>query len=140
MCRSALPQRNSMADRPLKKLRVFVLEDEVLVAMLLEDMLRDIGCVVAGLAITVDEGLAHVASVEADIAVLDVNVGGAESFAIAEGFAARGIPIVFSTGYAEADLPERWRDWPRMAKPYTVADLAAALTVALDGPPAHQPA
>jgi CheY-like chemotaxis protein len=129
-----------MANRPLQKFRILVAEDEALLAMLLEDMLREIGCESVRWVATAEEGIALADTVDVDVALLDVNLNGVPSFALAECLAARGIPIVFSTGYAEVDLPERWRGRPLAAKPYTTADLVAALTSALNDPATQQPA
>jgi len=123
-----------MTGRQPEKSRVFLVEDEALVAMLLEDMLAELGCVPSCTASSLAEGIEQVASVEADIAIIDVNLGGEPSFPIAERLAARGIPVVFSTGYGASDLPPAWRDRPIVAKPFTTEGLRAALAEVFDAP------
>ncbi|MBU1324147.1 MAG: response regulator [Alphaproteobacteria bacterium] len=115
----------------LKDRRVLVVEDESLVAMLLETMLEDMGCLTVGPASSVDEGLRMVDEEEMDAALLDVNVGGTPVFAVAAALEARGIPLVFSTGYGEGGLPENWRGRPTVQKPFTEAVIRDALMKAL---------
>ena len=87
-------------------LRVLVVEDEALVAMQLEDMLDELGCVVVDVAGTVSRGvaLAADAAVALDGAILDVNLGGEKVYPVAERLAARGVPFVFCTGYGVAGI------------------------------------
>ncbi|PAU65850.1 hypothetical protein BZL41_04930 [Pseudomonas sp. PIC25] len=112
--------------------RVLLIEDETLVAFLLEDILLELGCTLVGLAASVDEGLRLASSVEADIAILDINVAGVQVYPVAERLAERRIPFVFSTGYGASGLPERWQDRPVLSKPYMLSDLESALRTALN--------
>lgn len=119
-----------MTSRPsLRGLRLLVVEDEALVAMLVEDMLTDLGCVVVGVAGSVAKGLAVVGSEEVsfDGAVLDVNLGGEKVFPVADALAARGVPFVFATGYGAAGVAGRYAKAPVIAKPFGLPDLEAAL-------------
>ncbi|WP_371514679.1 response regulator [Brevundimonas denitrificans] len=85
--------------------KVLVVEDESLVAMLLETILEDMGCIPVGPVSTVDEGVQKAENEpDLDLALLDVNVAGRQVFPVAEALARRGIPMVFSTGYGEAGL------------------------------------
>ena len=108
--------------------RVLVIEDESLVAMLLETILDDMGCAVVGPESNIDDGLRS-ATTEGtlDAALLDVNVAGREVFPVAEALKARGVPFVFSTGYGEAGLPEHWRGHPTIQKPFTESAIRDAL-------------
>ena len=112
--------------------RVLIVEDESLVAMLLETILEDMGCVPVGPAATVDEGLQLANDSEpVDAALLDVNVAGRQVFPIAEALRARGVPFVFSTGYGEGGLPDEWRGLPTLQKPFTEAAVRDALMKAM---------
>ena len=111
--------------------RIFIVEDETFVAMLLEDMLADLGFEVAGAASTVEEGLRLASTIEADAAVLDVNVAGVQVFPVAERLAERGVPILFSTGYGRDGVPAPWADRPIVAKPFLREQLEAGLREAL---------
>ena len=108
--------------------RVLVIEDESLVAMLLETILEDMGCAVVGPEANIDDGLiAATTEASLDAALLDVNVAGREVFPVAEALRARGVPFVFSTGYGEAGLPEHWRGNPTIQKPFTEGAIFDAL-------------
>lgn len=113
--------------------RVLVVEDESLVAMLLETILSDMGCEIVGPASNVQDGLRVASQATAlDAALLDVNVAGQKVFPIAEALKARGVPFVFSTGYGESGLPEIWRGNPTIQKPFTEAAIHDALMNALN--------
>jgi CheY-like chemotaxis protein len=115
-----------MGDR-VKGLRLFVVEDEALVAMLLEDMLLDLGCVVVGIAGSVREALGRLGGARADGAILDVNIGGEMVFPVADALAEKGTPFVFVTGYGRAGLGDRYPGAPVLTKPYSPSDLADVL-------------
>jgi CheY-like chemotaxis protein len=115
--------------------RVLVVEDEALVAMLLEDMLGDLGCEVLGPVMRIRDALAMVAQADAriDVAILDVNVAGERSFSVAEALRAKGTPFVMSTGYDEGGIDEPWRGGPILRKPFLSGDLERVLRDALGG-------
>ncbi len=111
---------------------ILVVEDESLVAMLLETILEDMGCTPLGPISTVEEALKVVAGdAPFDGALLDVNVAGKEVFPVAAALKERGVPFVFSTGYGEGGLPEEWRGQPTLQKPFTEDAVQQALMKAL---------
>jgi len=103
--------------------RVLLVEDENLVAMLLEDMLAELGHSVVGPVARLKKGLEMAQREAIDLAILDVNINGEQVYPVAEALAARGIPFVFSTGYGERGLPPRYRDHPTLQKPFRQDDL-----------------
>lgn len=106
----------------LNGLRVFVVEDEAAITMLLEDMLLEFGCEIVGPASRVDSAC-EIARVDAiDLAILDVNIAGQTIAPVVDALAARSIPIIFSTGYGDG-LHESLRGRPILEKPFTQADL-----------------
>jgi CheY-like chemotaxis protein len=107
--------------------RILVVEDEALVAMLVEDALLDAGFGLIGPARTVAQALDLLATERPDAAVLDLNLGGENSLSVADQLADRGIPFVVATGYGAAGLPARHGQVPVLPKPYDPADLTAAL-------------
>lgn len=107
--------------------RVLVVEDEVMVSWTLEDMLTELGCQVVGPAARVDQALAIVDTEAIDVAVLDVNLNGQKSFPVADALVARNVPFVFSTGYDTAGIPDGYRVFPMMQKPYAREYLVRAL-------------
>lgn len=113
-------------------IRVLLVEDETLVALMIEDMIDDIGAMRIGTASTIDEAMMTLESAQPDIAVLDINVGGEQVFPVCERLADLGIPFVFSTGYGQHGVPEQWQASPVLQKPYTAPQLANALACCLD--------
>jgi len=115
------------------KSRVLIVEDEALVAMLLEDMLIDAGYAVAGTMSAIQPALEFVAEDAAafEVAILDVNLRGQPIFPVAEALVAAGKPFVFATGYGAGSLPETWRDRPTLQKPFGAGDVERALATAL---------
>jgi CheY-like chemotaxis protein len=110
-----------MTESPLLTgLRVLVVEDEAMVAMMIEDMLSDLGCVVMDVAGTVSRGvaLANDPELALDGAILDINLGGEKVYPVAVALAARRVPFIFSTGYSVAGVAEQFAHIPILAKPY----------------------
>ena len=118
-----------MTDLPLAGLRVLVVEDETLVAMLLEDMLGDMGCEVAATASRIAQAveLARDPGLAFDVAILDVNVAGESITPVAQALSERPTPFVFATGYGESGVPEAFRGRPVLQKPFGMADVQARL-------------
>jgi CheY-like chemotaxis protein len=111
----------------MKRLRVLLVEDEGLVAMMLEDLLEDLGCEVAGSLASVGAALAWIeAGGSADMALLDVNLSGEPVFPVADALKARGVPYAFATGYDEGHDP-RFKDAPLLGKPIRQERLEALL-------------
>lgn len=115
----------------LKGRRVLVVEDEMMIAMLVEDMLADLGCAVVGPAHGLEAALELARGDGIDAALLDVNLAGQPVFAVADALRAKGVPAIFSTGYGEAGLREVDQGSPVLQKPFRAGDLAKALTAAL---------
>ncbi|KKB10019.1 response regulator [Devosia chinhatensis] len=115
-----------MSDAPIK--RIFVVEDETLVLFNLQDILSDLGWTLVGQAMSLPQAEALAASVEQpDAAILDVNIGGQKVFPAATILAARGVPILFATGYGREGLPPEWQERPVIVKPYSQRDVEVAL-------------
>jgi CheY-like chemotaxis protein len=123
----------------LKDIRVLIVEDEAMVTMLIEDILDELGCKVAGVASELGEALSKSEEEEFDIAILDVNLNGARSFRVAEKLAELRIPFVFSTGYGFAGVPTAFHGVPVLVKPFREHDLRDALATALQSAVAPLP-
>ena len=111
--------------------RVLLVEDELMIRMLLEDMLGELGYTVAAEAGRVEEALQAARTADFDLAILDVNLNGEPIAPVAEALAARGTPFVFATGYGERGLPEPYRDRPTLKKPFQIDSLKQTLQSAL---------
>ncbi len=110
-----------------RSLRILVVEDEMLVAMNIEDMLLDLGHEVAGLASRLEPALSLAREGSFDLAMLDVNLAGEASFPVADALRERGIPFLFATGYGAQGIAEEYRSAPVLQKPFRARDLEDAL-------------
>lgn len=109
--------------------RILIVEDEAMIAVMLEDMLGEIGCEIAGIAARSAQALAILgADTAIDAAILDVNLGGKTSFDIAAALDERRIPFLFSTGYEMLSVDARYRGRPFLQKPFRQEDLQQALS------------
>lgn len=107
--------------------RLLLVEDEIMIRMLLEDMLTDLGHEVKAVAGGLDDALTLARDTDCDGAILDVNLSGAEVYAVADILMERGIPFAFATGYGERGIPQKYRGRPTLQKPFQLADLALTL-------------
>ncbi|MGC1887475.1 MAG: response regulator [Stellaceae bacterium] len=104
-------------------LRILVVEDEMLIAILIEDMLQELGCHVVGPVSRLDAAMRLAHEEPLDAAILDVSIRGGQVYPVAEKLLARNIPFVLASGYADWALPESLRDQPRLTKPFRQHDL-----------------
>lgn len=108
----------------LRGKRVLVVEDELLIAMTIEQVLLDHGCEVLGPVPSVGAALRLIDRQPPEAALLDVNLSGYLSTPIAEELARRGIPHLLVTGYVELVLADPvLKRAPYLAKPFTPASL-----------------
>jgi len=115
----------------LQGLKVLVVEDETIVAMLLEQMLEELGCEVVGVAGQVGPAADLARSADMDVAILDMNLAGQSVDPVAEALAARKAPFVFASGYGEDGLTARWRGRPVLTKPFRLEQLRETLEAAV---------
>ena len=99
--------------------RILVVEDETLIAEMIEEILTGLGYVVIGPVSRLDAALRLATREALDAAVLDVTVRGGAVYPVAECLAARGIPFLIASGYGTWALPEGFRDQPRLVKPFS---------------------
>ena len=110
----------------LEGTRVLVVEDEAMLSLSLEDMLHDLGCVVAGTAAKLDDAMAMARASDFDVALLDVNLNGKRVDPVAEAIRERGTPIIFVTGYGKTAASGFV-----LEKPHNAAELERTLSLAL---------
>lgn len=110
--------------------RVLLLEDHMLIMLQAEDVLRSGGYAVASAA---SLRAAHkvLESQAVDAAVLNINLGGANSFPVAEELQLRRIPFLFTSGHSAAVIPARFKAVPLLPKPCLPSDLLAGVTLLL---------
>ena len=114
-------------DKLLSGRRVLVVEDEMLVLIMIEDMLADLGCKSVTSAATVNKALALINEQVFDVAMLDMNLSGNDSHEVAEALAARGILFFYSTGNTSRSLRDGFSDRPVLKKPFKYEELAEIL-------------
>ena len=130
--RSPVTNTESAAPEGLKGRRVLVIEDETLVAMLIEDLLDELGCTVVATFSRVSQAQDYLAkSADFDAAILDVNIAGEDVYAIASALNGNHIPFIFVTGYGPAGVREEWRARGVVQKPIQQNELAQLLDTAI---------
>jgi len=112
----------------LKGLRVFIVEDEAMIALAIEDILQELGCDVVGHASNLSRAFRTIDRIAFDVATLDINLGrGERVFPFAEELITRGVPFAFLSAYHPIDGGVRFVDVPILAKPIDPGRLTAAL-------------
>jgi CheY-like chemotaxis protein len=121
-----------MANSPLRDRRILIVEDEYLIAMSLQDALENAGSVVVGPVPSVDKAIKTIESEpHIDAAVLDVNLGGVLAYPVADMLIARKIPFVFTSGYEDNVLRNRYSQIKNCPKPYLFRAMEEALVEAM---------
>ena len=110
----------------LSGLRVLVVEDEMMVLFMIEDILADLGCTAVTSAAAVDEALARIETQTFDVAMLDSNLGGTRSDAVAAALDARGVQQFDATGYGDLGAKEGYRNRHVLQKPFQREDVEAS--------------
>ena len=118
-------------DKLLSGRSVLVIEDEMLILMMIEDMLADLGCESVAVASKVGPAISLIEGQEFDTAMLDMNLNGIESYPIADALAARDVPYFFSTGNSLTDMKDGYRDQDVLKKPFTFEQLSDMLSRSL---------
>jgi CheY-like chemotaxis protein len=130
-----------MANAALRDRRILVVEDEYLIAMMLSDALESVGSVVVGPVPSVEKAITTIATdPDIDAAILDINLGGAMAYPVADALLARNIPFVFTSGYEDDVLRTRYPQIRNCHKPYLFPNMEEALTGAITGSHRRTPA
>ncbi|WEZ85126.1 response regulator [Rhizobium sp. 32-5/1] len=111
--------------------RVLVLEDNFIIAMEAEDILKSLGVGEVEIATNIDQAEALLSQEVFDFVLLDINLGSQTSFHLAEKLLGNGVPFGFVSGYGENSIfPPTLRSLPRITKPFneeSVGSLLAAM-------------
>ena len=131
---SSTEDRATVSGEPaLKGRRILVVEDSPVVGPFTAELLADLGCDVVGPAPNMAAARELVESDEPiDAAMMDVHIRGDVVFVLCDALAARGVPFVLTSGYADWQMPDKWEDRPRLQKPYTINDVEQALAKLID--------
>jgi CheY-like chemotaxis protein len=121
-----------MASSALRDRRILVVEDEYLIAMSLQDALENAGSVVVGPVPSVEKAIKTIElDPHIDAAVVDVNLGGVLAYPVADMLIARKIPFVFTSGYEDNVLRNRYAQVKNCPKPYLFRAMEEALVEAM---------
>ena len=113
-------------------MKALLVEDELILAMYAEEMLSDLGVDVIATAATLQQGLSHAMKEPFDIAVLDINLNGTESYPIADALIERSIPFIFASGYSGRGINSKYMHIVAVQKPYTSGSLELAIARAIE--------
>jgi len=111
----------------------FLVEDEPLIRMMISDMIEELGHRVAAEAGSFDKAMSLASNCAFDVAILDVNLDGANIAPVAEIIAARKIPFLFASGYGSHGIPEAFMDRPGLRKPFQIEELDRTVRSLLSG-------
>src|SRR4051794_31105145 len=111
--------------------RVLLVEDEALIAMLIEDMIHDSGGEMVGSAGKLTDAVDLARTAQADVALLDLNLKGKLAYPVADVLRERRVPIVFTSGDGSHALIDRFQDCPVLDKPFDQHSLEQAIGTAL---------
>lgn len=118
---------------PFAGVRVLLVEDEGTIALLIEEMLEVFGCAVVASVARFAQALDAAATVQVDLAILDVNLAGERVFPVADILRSRDIPLLFSTGYGPSGVPAEYAGYPVLRKPFSESQLQHCIALALKG-------
>jgi CheY-like chemotaxis protein len=116
----------------LKGKRILVIEDSPVVGPFTVDMLGELGCEVLGPAPNMASARELMEAGGFDGALVDVHIRGERVFPLCEMLETKGVPFVFTSGYADWQMPEKWQERPRLQKPYTLDQIEQALRALFD--------
>jgi CheY-like chemotaxis protein len=116
-----------MTQQTLVRSQVLLVEDEAIIAMLMEDMLAEFSCDVLETVGELDAATAAAMTTHFDMAFVDVNLGGNPAYPVADILRARGIPFAFVTGYGSAGGQAAYEDVPVLQKPFRAQELEAII-------------
>ena len=113
---------------PGKSKRILIIEDSPVVAPFTVEALEELGFEPVGPAPNMARARELIEEGAFDAAMLDVHIRGERVFNLCETLAAKGVPFLLTSGYADWTMPEKWEDRPRLQKPYTIEDVRIALS------------
>jgi len=118
-------------DKLLSGRSILIIEDEMLILMMIEDMLADLGCKSVSVASKIGQAITLIDGQVFDAAMVDLNLSGVESYPIADALVARDVPYFFSTGSSVANIKDGYRDQDVLKKPFTFEQLGNMLSRSL---------
>ena len=129
------PPRRAASKPALEGRRILLVEDSPVVAPFTADLLGELGCVVVGPAPNMAAARELAETGDFDGAMIDVHIRGERAFPICEILQARNVPFIFTSGYADWQMPEKWQERPRLQKPYTLDQVERSLETLFEARP-----
>jgi CheY-like chemotaxis protein len=126
--RGSSTKTSSKAAVQLDGRRILIVEDSPVVGPFTADLLHELGCEVVGPAPNMAAAREMIESEDLDAALMDVHIRGERVFPLCEALAAKGVPFILTSGYADWNMPEKWQGRPRLQKPYTLGAVEEALS------------
>jgi response regulator of citrate/malate metabolism len=111
--------------------RVLIIEDSPVVGPFTAGLLEELGCVAVGPSPNMADARKLIDAEKVDAALLDIHIRGERVFPLCETLVGNGVPFVLTSGYADWNIPEKWRDRPRLRKPFTLDQVEQTLTLLL---------
>ena len=121
-------------DKLLSGRSILVIEDEMLILMMIEDMLADLGCESIAVASQIGPAIILIDGHVFDAAMVDLNLSGVQSYPIADALTAHHVPYFFSTGSSVTNIKDGYRDQDVLKKPFTFEQLSNTLSRSLHRP------
>jgi CheY-like chemotaxis protein len=112
--------------------KILVVEDSPVVGPFTADLLAELGCKVIGPAPNMAAARELIEAAEFDAALMDIHIRGERVFPLCDMLEIKGVPFVFTSGYADWQMPDKWRDRPRLQKPYKLHQIEEALKAILE--------
>jgi two-component sensor histidine kinase/DNA-binding response OmpR family regulator len=106
-----------LAPKTIQAQRIMIVEDEALVAMVLEEQLQELGLSIVAICATVSEAMKAIDETSPGAAILDVNLGGQLVYPVADRLSTLGTPFVFVTGYGRESIDRRFSSAVVLEKP-----------------------
>jgi CheY-like chemotaxis protein len=106
--------------------RILIVDDEPLIAAMMEEWLSELGHVVVGPAHNLAQAL-ELGKSELDAAIVDVSLGKDNSYPLVDALIARGLPFALATGYGPDGVEPKYRDQPTLGKPFEFATFRGAI-------------
>jgi CheY-like chemotaxis protein len=107
--------------------RILIVEDSPVVAPFTAELLADLGYEIVGPAPNMAAARELIEDGDFDAAIMDIHIRGERVFPLCEALDANGVPFLLTSGYADWQIPDKWKDRPRLQKPYTIGQVEAAL-------------
>ena len=129
-----LTARAQASGRPLHEIKALVVEDDAILANVLDDMLRELGFVDIAHASSVEAALQALEEKRPDFVLLDANLRGAHAHPVARALRREGVPLIVTTGYSSSDLPPALAAETILHKPFNTDTLLGRIRQVLERP------